>query len=352
MKDSWYKKNLSKLRASSNYSQDKLFAEVPPERIILCRLGGIGDVMHTLPLVRFLKSKYKNSSIEYLTSPDIAELLKSSCPAINKVWIYNKRNKSKVADEIKNASGEIDYFFNLHSSLSFFFFNMFYVRARKYFHYKKDNNFHAVVNFAKTYNHAISALDLEHKTLFINDFNEVLTKYGLKENKYICIVPGVGKARMHRAWPIENWVELVNKYLKIQNDFNVVCLGGEDETTLSGYLSEKEGKVINLIGKLNLIDSARIISASAQIVSGDTGLLHIAGALSKNVLGLYGPTSQKRSGPYTGTYQVFAGENCRCSAGLKDSKKCSLTKAHSGECMKTISVNDVLSGLIPSLIST
>ena len=136
--------------------------------------------MHTLPLVKDLRKKYKDASIEYVTSSDIAELLNKHCEFIDKTWVFNKHNKNKIASEIKSASVKVDYFFNLHNSLSFFFFNFFYIHSKKYFHYKKDNNFHAVVNFAKTYNSNISALDLEHKTLTVNDFQDTFKQYGLK----------------------------------------------------------------------------------------------------------------------------------------------------------------------------
>ncbi len=351
MNDNWYKKNLSRLRSSSDSSEIGSVAASPVRRILLCRLGGIGDVVHTLPLAKYLKEKYKNASIEYITSGEVSELLNKYCSFIDRTWVFNRQNKNKIASEITNTSLKIDYFFNLHSSLSFFFFNLFYIHARKYFHYKKNNNFHAVVNFAKTYDPAISALELEYKTLTVDNFPELLNKYELKENKYICIVPGVGKVRLHRAWTIESWAELTEKYLRMQNDFKVVYLGGDDENKLIGFLPEHEGKIVNLIGKLNLRDTTKIISASAQLISCDTGMLHIACALSKNVIGLFGPTLTKRSGPYTGTYKVFFGKDCRCVGGFKDLKKCRISKTYSGECMRSISVDDVLAQLIPSLVS-
>ena len=314
------------------------------KRILLCRLGGIGDVIHTLPLVKYLKSEFKNASIEYLTSYDIADLLVTACPYIDRVWGFDKKNKTKIASDILSNS-KIDYFFNLHSSLSFFFFNLFYIKAKRFFQYKKDNNVHAVINFAKTYEPSISAFNLDSKTLFINQSKDILSEFNLKENKFICFVPGVGRVRMHRGWPIENWVSLTKNYLERENDFKVVYLGGKDEERIVGFLPSIDNQTVNLIGKLSLFDNAKIISSAFALVSCDTGLLHLASALSTKVIGLYGPTLPKRSGPFTSDYQILSVKNCSCIGIFKDIKKCKKTKDNYGYCMNKLTVNDVLSNI-------
>lgn len=292
-------------------------------RFLLCRLGGIGDVIHTLPLVKYLRQKYKDAKIEYLTSKNIAEFLSGSCSYIDKLWIYDKTNKKDLSREII-SSGSIDYFFNLHSSLSFFLFNLFYIRAKKYFQYKKNNKLHAVVNFAKTYDSNISAFDLDSRTIFVSESQTLLNKYNLKENKYICIVPGVGRIRIHRAWDIESWISFAKNYLTCEKDHKVVFLGGNDEKRLIGYFSDIDDRTLNLIGTLSLTESAQIISKSLFLISCDTGLLHIGAAMSKKVIGLYGPTLPERSGPFCGNCQVIKARNC------------------SDDCMNTLTVNEVM----------
>ena len=311
------------------------------KRILLCRLGGIGDVIHTLPLVKYLRKKYPTSSIEYLTSSSLADLLESHCPFISKVWRFNKKNKRQICQDILNKSHKIDYFFNLHNSLSFYFFNLFFIKANKYFQYKKDNSVHAVINFARTYDRSISVFELDSKTLTERDCSDLLYKHNLQENKYICIVPGVGKVRMHRAWPFEYWLSLTKKFLFIEKDIKVVFLGGDDERGMSGF----KDHAVNLIGELNLSDTAKIISKSAKLISCDTGLLHLASALSKKVIGLYGPTLPKRTGPFTSDYQVLVAKDCKCIGGLWDLKKCKMTKLSKGFCMDSLTVDNVLANI-------
>lgn len=316
-----------------------------PKRIVLCRLGGIGDVIHTLPLVKHLKKIYKNTSVEYITSTDIAELLSNSCPYIDKIWIFDKKNKSSLVKEILKSKERINYFFNLHSSLSFFLFNLFHLHARKFFQYKKDPSIHAVINFAKTFDSNLSGLHLESKTIFIDPDWEKLALHELVPDKYICLVPGVGNVRPHRAWAVENWLSLAKKILYYEKDLKVVYLGGESEIGLIENSFNFENRIINLIGKLSLFETAQVISGAVYLISCDTGLLHVASALSKKVIGLYGPTMSSRSGPYTGNYQVFVAKDCKCNGGVIDVKKCKKTKELSGYCMNSLTVNEVVSGV-------
>ena len=316
-------------------------------RILLCRLGGIGDVIHTLPLVKYLRKKYPTSSIEYLTSSSVADLLESYCPFIDKVWRFDKKKKRQISFDILSKQNKIDYFFNLHSSLSFYFFNLFFIRAKRFFQYKKDNSVHAVINFAMTYDRSVSAFELDSKTLIEEDCSALLNKYNLQENKYICIVPGVGKSRIHRAWPFENWLSLTKKFLFLEKDFKVVFLGGEDEKTIFEKPQESisipgfKDRAVNLIGELSLSDTTKIISKSSKVISCDTGLLHLASALSKKVIGLYGPTLPKRTGPFTSDYQVLVAKDCKCVSGLWDLKKCKMTKLSKGFCMDSLTVDNV-----------
>lgn len=319
------------------------------KRIVLCRLGGIGDVIHTLPLVKFLRKKYSQASIEYITSENVAELLISCCPYIDNVWTLNKEIKNHLFKNLLVNRGKIDFFFNLHNTLTFYFYNLFYFKARKFFQYKKDIKEHVVINFVRTYNKNVSVSDLDSKVLFVDRCEEILGEYGLHEDKYVCFVPGVGRFRSHRAWMLENWIKLTKSFLNQEQNIKVVYLGGDDEKKIAEYLPCVNNKTINLIGKLNLPETTKIISKSACLVSCDTGLLHIANGFSKKVIGLYGPTLSSRSKPLISDSFVLNAQNCECNRG--DTKACKKTNDLSGYCMNSLKVESVLSKIVDILRS-
>ncbi len=325
----------------------KVKLELKDKRIIFCRLGGIGDVIHTLPLVKYIRNKYPSAIIEYTTSNNIKELLDNCCPFIDKVWVFEKGKEKQLAKEILNFTSQklIEYFFNLHGSLRFFLWHLTALRARKYFHYKKNNSNHAIVNFARTYDESISVFALDSQVLYVNSSNNIFEENKLRKGKYVCFVPGVGSVRPHRAWPFENWISLTKKFLTHEKGFKVVFLGGEYEGEIFDSRIKTEEGVVNLIGKLNLFEVSQIISTSAILVSCDTGLLHIANGLGVKTVGLYGPTLPDRSGPFSVDSKVFRAKNCFCLNNIFDTKSCKKTKDRSGYCMDSLIPDEILSEL-------
>ena len=320
------------------------------ERILICREGAIGDVLHTLPIVKYLKSQLKNSSIEYLTAPNIGEVLEKYCPYIDKIWIYKKGKEKELADDILKDGKKVDRFFNLHSTFRFNLFNRTCIRARKYFQYRPNKTLHAVLDFAKVFDTSISAFNLNSSTLYVPDSKDLLSQYNLHKDNYICLVPGVGKHRTSRAWPLENWLNLVRKILSSRKGYKVVFLGGRDESDIKPYFYDFDKDTsLNLIDELSLGDTAKIISTSACLVSCDTGLLHLASALSVKVIGLFGSTKFSRTGPYAKEYIVMNAKNCSCR--FFGFKTCWRTKENFGNCMHSIKVDEVLSNVLKFIFS-
>ena len=78
-------------------------------------------------------------------------------------------------------------------------------------------------------------------------------------------------------------------------------LGGNDAES-SGFPTND--RVLNLIGKTSIHESASILNACHLVISGDTGLAHIAAALNKPLILIWGSTS-----PRFGLYPYFGEKN-------------------------------------------
>ncbi|HEY9886180.1 MAG TPA: glycosyltransferase family 9 protein, partial [Vampirovibrionales bacterium] len=200
--------------------------------------------------------------------------------------------------------------------------------------YKKDINssLHAWQNFSTAYFHPA---DLHN--LSIKQFNPFLcipqgviqstvAHLELDETKeLIAFIPGVGKHRPHRAWPLQNWLSLFKILETRENQkYQIVLVGGPDEVDLCDELilqlpNISKNRLINLAGKLNLLGTAAILSKASVVIGSDTGPTHIAGALGKKVIGLYGPTSATRHAPFTGISVEADDYTC---AETCTSKKC------------------------------
>ena len=80
----------------------------------------------------------------------------------------------------------------------------------------------------------------------------------------------------------------------IVNDFNaLVVLFGQTSSWSSGLLNIQKEGVFNLLDQLNLIETVALIQASDIIIGPDSGGIHLAGALDKPALGLFGNIDPK-----------------------------------------------------------
>ena len=125
----------------------------------------------------------------------------------------------------------------------------------------------------------------------------------------------LGTSWATKEWPQEKWYSLIKS---LQYRANLVCLGGPKEATQYKPLMDSlaaEGIdqiMLNMLGKTTLLDVGALIESCDVVVTADTGALHIALALNKPVVALFGPTDPKLWGPLTGTFKVLVNDELDC----------------------------------------
>ncbi|WP_195394981.1 glycosyltransferase family 9 protein [Veillonella parvula] len=102
-----------------------------------------------------------------------------------------------------------------------------------------------------------------------------------------------------KAWGITRMRELIK--LLVNKDYQVVLIGGNQEEPLLEELHEFLGlsKVVNLVGKCSIKQSMAAIKRCTCSIGIDTGMQHIAGALSVPTVSIFGPTNPKYIGPFS-----------------------------------------------------
>ena len=125
----------------------------------------------------------------------------------------------------------------------------------------------------------------------------------------------LGTSWATKEWPQEKWYSLIKS---LQYRANFVCLGGPKEATQYKPLMDSlaaEGidqVMLNMLGKTTLQEVGALIESCDVVVTADTGALHIALALNKPVVALFGPTDPKLWGPLTGTFKVLVNDELDC----------------------------------------
>lgn len=85
---------------------------------------------------------------------------------------------------------------------------------------------------------------------------------------------------------LDQWLTLASNSL-----FEVVLIGGKNETPIAKAIKDKHPSVHNYVGKNDLHQSAWLVKHASLVVTGDTGFMHIAAAFDKPTLSIWGCTS-------------------------------------------------------------
>jgi lipopolysaccharide heptosyltransferase II len=160
--------------------------------------------------------------------------------------------------------------------------------------------------------------------------NMVLAKYGVSaDDRIVAIAPGTSGRRSVKEWTDEGYAQ-VGEYLA-HKGYKVVILG----TVPAIEITSRCRSIIDLSRKTSLGEAAAVLDRSKTLLAVDSGMLHLAAALGKRVVGLYGPSNWQVTGPQgEGHKLIISGEKC---------SPCMQTVCRLGrKCMTNINVDRVI----------
>jgi lipopolysaccharide heptosyltransferase I len=125
---------------------------------------------------------------------------------------------------------------------------------------------------------------------------------GERVASFTAVVPG---ARWEtKLWPVEKIAELIDR-LHAEGLARCVLLGARDERAFAERIGAAcRSGVIDLVGRTSLRQLAALLDLAERVVCHDSGPLHIAAALGKPTVALFGPTNPERTGPYSDAARV------------------------------------------------
>lgn len=123
-----------------------------------------------------------------------------------------------------------------------------------------------------------------------------LAEHGLgREERLVALNPGAG--RPEKRWPLSHFRALAER-LAAEAGARIILLWGPDEGILVRQIADGSPVRPILGPPTSLPELAALLRRCALMVGSDTGPLHLAAAVGTPALGLYGPTSARRNGPY------------------------------------------------------
>lgn len=114
-------------------------------------------------------------------------------------------------------------------------------------------------------------------------------------DRIICICPGA-EYGVAKRWPAEHYGALAKKLA--ESGWKTVIAGSEKDSNVATEVNRISGDIcIDLSGKTSLSEVIDVLSVAAAVVSNDSGLMHVAAALDKNLVAIYGSSDPQFTPP-------------------------------------------------------
>lgn len=286
------------------------------KRIAIIKLSAMGDIIHAMVALQYIKRQYPNLQIDWFVesafaailenNPDINEIIKLDLKSIKKdkkeiinqiklIKKYEKNSYDLVIDAQGLIKSAIVSFF-LGKSRVGFSKNSTREKLASFFYTKKvdiayDKNAieRNVKVLSQALNFEITKNDILNKKpfLFYKNENEVIYEYLSKDKKNVLFVIGA-------SWPSKMYSK--EKFAKIINNLDENCLitwGNEAEKDIADFIANiSKAKVLP---KLDLNSLKAIMSKVDLVIGNDTGPTHMAWALNIPSITLFGNTPGYRN---------------------------------------------------------
>jgi ADP-heptose:LPS heptosyltransferase len=276
-------------------------------KILVVRFSSIGDVVLTTPVVRCLSQQLPDAEIHFITKKAYVPVLDGN-PYIDKIITIESSVKEKI-EELKAA--QYDVVIDLHRNVR----TLRLKRAlgkRAYAFPKKNIRKFLLTQFkwdlmpdmhvVDRYFQAVKPLgvvnDLLPCDLFLQPEDTIdLAAEGLVQ-PFIAVAMGAQFATKQLPVPL-----MINILSGIT--VPIVLLGGPTDTERAAQLkSALPGQtLVDLCGRISLRNSAFVVSKASALLTGDTGLMHIASAFGVPIVSVWGNTV-----PAFGMYPYLPGK--------------------------------------------
>jgi heptosyltransferase-2 len=305
------------------------------QKILIIQTAFIGDVILATPLIGNLKTQFPDAKIDFLVKNGNQSLLRND-PNLNEILVFDKKKKVASLLELlkKIRANKYDLVINLHrfassGILTFlsgakqklgFKKNPFSFAYTQSFPHEIGNGKHEVDRNLELIKHLTSSLNRQPKLYPSKEDFEAIKTYHTEN--YYCLAPA--SVWFTKQAPKEIWLKLIAK-LSAENS-TIYLLGGPDDKELCEEIKLKTNaqKVINLAGKLSLMQSAALMKDAKRNFVNDSGPLHLASAMNAPVSAFFCSTTPLFGfGPLSDDSEIIEVENLSCRpCGLHGHNEC------------------------------
>ena len=346
--------------------------QINPKKILIIRIGNIGDVLFATPIIRILRKQYPQAVLDMVTSPQ-AQVVVRFNPYLNNVFIYKKFHRLQrmlfrkiFIEQLKKQHYDLCVVLESNKEYTNFARKICLKALRigiesefsgKNLHRSTEFSYkcHTVENYLKIVFKLLKIpLDKEccNMDFFYPEPDEELKRIIKEHSKkgFFIIHSSCSSSLPYKGWEIDKLVEVTRGIIK--KGFDVFITGAamdKEPSILLSVLNNEQG-VFSFLGK-SLYEVAYLIKNSRGILCYDTGILHIAQALKVPFVTLFGPSDIIHTGPIIGNkkYEVikkdFKCGPCQYSPQYHQKEKEFCLDGKVTKCMSAIMVEEVMAAI-------
>lgn len=342
-----------------------------PQKILIYRLGSLGDTIIALPCFNRIKECFPEADITLLTNIPVASKAAPLEAVLGSEYFFDRtlaypihtRNPKTIFKLLRDIRRlEIDLVVNICAQRSQDSFK----RDKAFFRLAGISNFLGFKFYTDevyTYVNPLSgeqeweAKFLQRKLGDLGDFDLNDDKYWdlhlttqelnlandaiaeIKDNPIIALSPGT-KMEV-KDWGENAWIQLITNLPSKYKNYTIAVIGSVEEADLADRLIEKwSGKAINFCGKTSPRVSAAILKHTDLFIGHDSGPMHLAAAVGVPCVSVFSCINQPRRWFPRGMHNVILFPDTECAKnGLN---QCSNPN---GYCVQTIAPELVLDGI-------
>jgi heptosyltransferase-1 len=297
-------------------------------RVLIVRLGSLGDIVHALPAAAALRRVAPHARIDWLVDAQHRELL-DLVPIIDEPIVLGARTLTGWLDitRVLRARG-YDVAVDLQGLLKsavlarasgarrVLGFSIWHLRERTARPFYSETAAPDAAEHVVRKNLAlVAALGVETDRLefpLAARESPALAEVTRVARGAAFALVNPGAAWPNKRWPPDRFGALA---ATLRNRFGlmpVVLWGPGEEALARSVVAASSGTAV-VAPRTAISDLVQLARAASLMVSGDTGPIHIAAAVGTPVVGLYGPTSPARNGPWSPADVCLSRfERCEC----------------------------------------
>jgi heptosyltransferase-1 len=297
---------------------------VDARRIAIIKPSALGDIVHTLPVLSALRTRFPTSRITWIVNSSYESLL-TGHPDLTDTLPFDRSS-------LRGVRGAISTFFSFTAELRRRRFDLVidmqgllrsgvmawlagspvrvgFANAREGSRYAYT---HKVRSPALNAGHAVDRMWSVAEAFGVGSEPKVFrvplqpaevdaAKLELSALPRPIVAVAVGAKWMTKRWPASHFAELLN-HAHAHSGASAVFVGtGEDTPASQEVARQFRGPTLDLTGKTSLPRLSAVLSLANVMLANDTGPLHLAAALGRPCVAPYLCTRTALHGPYTQT---------------------------------------------------